>query len=285
LLDSLLQEILKVNNIPTMAVPGPNYTFVMGFEENFQQSSVRGWMDDNWVSTCSWATAAYLIFIFGVQSYMKDREPFALRTPLTLWSMSLALFSIIGALRVWPEFIHSFSTQGVYHTVCVPDFLEENHVTGLWTWLFVLSKLPELVDTVFIVLRKQKLIFLHWYHHVTVLWFSWYSYVGFTATCRWFMVMNYSVHALMYSYYAVKALKIPVPKVLAMVITSLQLLQMVFGCGINILAWQYKNNGRDCAVSTNNLYWSFVMYTSYFYLFARFFYLAYFAPKKDKKLD
>ena len=26
------------------------------------------------------------------------------------------------------------------------------------------------------------------YHHVTVLWFSWYSYVGFTSTCRWFMV-------------------------------------------------------------------------------------------------
>ena len=45
------------------------------------------------------------------------------------------------------------------------------------------------------------------YHHVTVLWFAWYSYVEFTATCRWFMVMNYSVHAIMYSYYAAKAMK------------------------------------------------------------------------------
>jgi len=100
--------------------------------------------------------------------------------------------------------------------------------------------------------------------------------------------MNYSVHALMYSYYAVKALKIPVPKFLAMMITSLQLLQMVVGCAINILAWYYKGNGRACAVSTNNLYWSFLMYTSYFMLFARFFYLAYFAPKVkqvSKKVD
>jgi len=189
---------------------------------------------------------------------------------------------------VWPEFLYTFSTQGLYQTVCVPSFLEDDHVTALWTWFFVLSKLPELVDTVFIVLRKQQLIFLHWYHHVTVLWFAWYSYSEFTSTCRWFMVMNYTVHALMYSYYAVKALKIPVPKVLAMVITSLQLLQMVFGCGVNILAWYYKGNGRTCAVSDNNLYWSFLMYTSYFILFARFFYLAYFTPKVrpvSKKID
>ena len=42
---------------------------------------------------------------------------------------------------------------------------------------------------------------------MTVLWFAWYSYSELTSTCRWFMVMNYTVHALMYSYYAVKALK------------------------------------------------------------------------------
>eukprot|EP00092_Neocalanus_flemingeri_P024393 GFUD01026449.1.p1 GENE.GFUD01026449.1~~GFUD01026449.1.p1 ORF type:complete len:270 (+),score=45.55 GFUD01026449.1:56-865(+) len=269
-----------------MAVQGPNYTFVLGFEKDFEQSSIRGWMDNNWVQICSWATAVYLIFIFSVQSYMKDRPPFVLRTPLAAWSGALAVFSIIGACRTWPEFIHTFSTQGVYQTVCLPNFLEENHITALWSWLFVLSKLPELVDTVFIVLRKQSLIFLHWYHHVTVLWFSWYSYVGFTATCRWFIVMNYTVHALMYSYYAAKAVKISVPKVLAMGITSLQLLQMVFGCAINILAWWYKGNGRACAVSNNHIYLSFLMYTSYFILFARFFYLAYFVTKQvDKKMD
>ena len=39
-------------------------------------------------------------------------------------------------------------------------------------------------------------------------------------------------------------LRISVPKVLAMIITSLQLLQMMVGCAINILAWQYKGNGK-----------------------------------------
>lgn len=49
----------------------------------------------------------------------------------------------------------------------------EHKVSGFWSTMFVLSKVPELGDTLFIVLRKQPLIFLHWYHHATVLVYSW----------------------------------------------------------------------------------------------------------------
>lgn len=161
--------------------------------------------------------------------------------------------------------------------------------------------MPELVDTVFIVLRKQKLIFLHWYHHVTVLWFSWYSYVGFTSTCRfldyceifvkilldvwrWFVIMNYAIHALMYTYYGARASRIRVPNILAMVITTLQTLQMVVGCVINVMAFYYKSSDKGCAVTSQNLFWSFLMYTSYLYLFARFFYLSYFKAGGKKSI-
>ena len=47
----------------------------------------------------------------------------------------------------------------IYHLHCLHP---QNKVSGFWTWLFTLSKMPELGDTVFIVLRKQQLIFLHW---------------------------------------------------------------------------------------------------------------------------
>jgi len=268
----------------TTHVSDMNYSFMMKFEEDFQQSAIRGWMDSNWVWICTLASLSYLIFIYGAGFLMKEREPYSLRIPLALWSFSLAIFSIIGTLRTWPEFLHSFGNKGLHYTVCDPSFLSADHVTALWTWLFVLSKLPELVDTVFIVLRKQKLIFLHWYHHVTVLWFSWYSYVGFTSTCRWFVIMNYAIHALMYTYYGARASRIRVPNILAMIITTLQTLQMVVGCVINVMAFYYKSSDKGCAVTSQNLFWSFLMYTSYLYLFARFFYLSYFKAGGKKSI-
>lgn len=151
--------------------------------------------------------------------------------------------------------------------------------------MFVLSKLPELGDTIFIVLRKQPLIFLHWYHHITVLLYSWFSYSEYTASARWYVVMNYCVHSIMYTYYALKAMRYRPPKAISMVITTLQLVQMVIGCAINISAYQYLENGQmDCHITRRNIRFSFAMYLSYFVLFARFFHKMYVANKKvDRK--
>lgn len=151
----------------------------------------------------------------------------------------------------------------------------------------MLSKLPELGDTVFIVLRKQPLIFLHWYHHITVLIYSWFSYTEYTASARWFIVMNYFVHSVMYSYYALKALRFNPPRAISMVITGLQLTQMIIGCAINIWAHSYlKTAGHAaCNISDLNIKLSIAMYFSYFVLFARFFYKAYLSndAKRGKK--
>lgn len=164
------------------------------------------------------------------------------------------------------------------------SFIEHDRVSGFWTWLFVLSKLPELGDTVFIVLRKQPLIFLHWYHHITVLMYSWFSYTEYTASARWFIVMNYCVHSVMYSYYALRALNFKPPRSIAMVITTLQLTQMVVGCAINIWAHGFlQTAGKgSCNISEMNIKLSIAMYFSYFVLFARFFYKTYLSTNARK---
>jgi len=255
-----------------------SYTYVMPFEEEFDASAVQAWTVENWRSVVAWCSGAYMLLVFGGQHYMADRPAFKLRGALTLWNIFLAVFSIIGVARTLPEFLHTLSKHGLYSSFCSPSFIEQDRVCGFWTFMFVLSKVPELGDTLFIVLRKQKLIFLHWYHHLTVLIYVFYSFKEFAAPARWFMVMNFLCHSAMYSYYALKALRFRVPKGIAMVITSMQLLQMFVGCFVTYSAYSIKQSGQSCHVSDTTLNLSIVMYASYAVLFARFFHNAYCAP-------
>jgi len=184
----------------------------------------------------------------------------------------------MGTVRFWPEFVYTLTHKGVEHSVCNPDYT--HGVTGCWAWLFILSKVPELVDTLFIVLRKQELIFLHWYHHATVLVYCWFSSKDFSASGRWFVLMNYTVHAFMYSYYAFRAMRFKIPKWVNIAITSGQISQMIFGIYVNCLAYMKKRRGEACDVTDENITWSFIMYFSYFLLFFHFFYNAYISPSK-----
>lgn len=81
---------------------------------------------------------------------------------------------------------------------------EHNHATAFWSWVLLMSKVVELGDTAFIVLRKQNLMFLHWYHHVTTLMSWWVMYHWYEPNQLWYIVMNSFVHSLMYSYYALR---------------------------------------------------------------------------------
>ncbi|KAF2903817.1 hypothetical protein ILUMI_02369 [Ignelater luminosus] len=260
----------------------PNYSYMFNFESDFVHQETLTWMSKNWTLGFYYC-GIYMILVFGGQYVMQNRPRFELRGLLSLWNTALAIFSIMGAIRTVPEFLHILTHHGLYHSVCVPSFIEQDRVSGFWTWMFVLSKLPELGDTIFIVLRKQPLIFLHWYHHITVLLYSWFTYTETTASARWFIVMNYCVHAVMYSYYALRAMGYSPPRQIAMVITSLQLLQMVVGCAVNVWAQQLLNDHRECQITHMNIKLSLAMYFSYFVLFARFFYKAYISGERRKK--
>ena len=91
--------------------------------------------------------------------------------------------------------------------------------------------------------------------------------------------------ALLHIMYLQNLFRFNVPKFLAMIITTLQLIQMVVGCLVNIWTYQIKEDGLECQVSDNNIKLSLLMYCSYFVLFARFFYNAYLKPKNSKKRD
>ena len=37
-------------------------------------------------------------------------------------------------------FVKKIVHQGFYHSLCIPSFIEQDRVSGFWTWMFVLSK-------------------------------------------------------------------------------------------------------------------------------------------------
>uniref|UniRef100_A0A3Q3F8Z2 Elongation of very long chain fatty acids protein n=1 Tax=Kryptolebias marmoratus TaxID=37003 RepID=A0A3Q3F8Z2_KRYMA len=223
----------------------------------------------------------YAAFVFGGQHFMRERPKLDLRRPLALWSLSLAVFSVVGAVRTGLYMLHLLNTSGFRETVCDIDFYSAP-VTKFWAYAFTISKAPELGDTVFIVLRKQRLIFLHWYHHITVLLYTWFSYKDQVAGGGWFMTMNYAVHSLMYAYYAARAAGVRVPRPFAMVITAAQILQMVMG--LTVLGFVYRwMHAVRCPSNVDNVAWGALMYLSYLVLFASFFYNSYLkGPTGDK---
>lgn len=95
--------------------------------------------------------------------------------------------------------------------------------------------------------------------------------------------MNYGVHAVMYSYYALRALRVKIPRQLAMSITISQIAQMIMGTFVTFYAYYSKASGRPCDMSFSTLYAGIAIYISYFILFAQFFIASYFAPRKPRK--
>lgn len=154
--------------------------------------------------------------------------------------------------------------------VCAPSEPSFGHgAAGLWTMLFIFSKIPELLDTAFIVLRKSPLIFLHWYHHATVLLYCWHSYATRSSAGLYFVAMNYGVHAIMYFYYFLAAMGIRVKW--APLVTVLQISQMFVGMFICGAVYYFEGmRGLPCDVTSNNYIAGWVMYASYALLFIVF---------------
>uniref|UniRef100_A0A1I7XS63 Elongation of very long chain fatty acids protein n=1 Tax=Heterorhabditis bacteriophora TaxID=37862 RepID=A0A1I7XS63_HETBA len=163
---------------------GPeNYSVVLPLEDTFDARKSTVWMQNNWFHSVS-LSAAYVVLLYSGQKIMAGRKPFGLDVSLFFWNAGLAMFSILGFVRMTPEWIWSWKDNSFAYSVCTASFAQG--VTGFWTEQFALSKVAELIDTAFIVLRKRPLLFLHWYHHVTVLVYTWHAYKDHTASGQFF---------------------------------------------------------------------------------------------------
>jgi elongation of very long chain fatty acids protein 6 len=218
----------------------------------------------------------YLPLIFGIKAFMKNREAFDLRWALVPWNIGLAVFSAMGFYYTVPEIFHNLRTRPFSEVICDPSCYALP--SARWIFFFNVSKFFEFGDTLFIVLRKKPLIFLHWYHHVMTCLYCWYAnQISVSENCTgWpFAVMNLFVHTLMYSHYALTALGVRANW--NIMLTSLQLGQMILGIYVVATAGLFCANRDQFIYGT---YFALIMYFSYAVLFANFFFQRYCGKKK-----
>lgn len=251
-----------------------NLTWSSGFEfeKNIDYTAVHTWFQTNWDLSVKLAML-YVVLVFGGRWYMSDKPRYTLQIPLALWNLLLASFSIFGTIRIWQVCFEIYWRHGIKGTVCHMEYFT-SPVSNFWSMVFIMSKVPELIDTAFIVLRKQKLIFLHWYHHITVMIYSWYTFRDRMSGAQWYVGMNFFVHALMYSYYFFRAIKVKIPRWMAQTLTFLQLSQMFFGVWVQWYIYSMRKDVR-CPTHFYNIRAAVIMYGSYFMLFFKFFLDAY----------
>jgi len=225
--------------------------------------------------------ATYGILILLGRKFFEKRRPWNLRFWLSAHNLGLTLFSMFGMIRVvpvvlWMLFVRE---QSLFVHLCQDvEFEYGRGSQGLWVQLFVLSKFPEMLDTFFIVVHKKPLIFLHWYHHITVLLFTWYSYSNKMPSGPIFIAMNYSVHAVMYGYYfsvSISSRKAQQCKnkisILSLIVTISQICQMVVGCALTCMSLYLFITDDKCHISPIAILSGTLMYGSYLALFLQFF--------------
>eukprot|EP01122_Echinamoeba_exundans_P009463 TRINITY_DN3359_c0_g1_i1.p1 TRINITY_DN3359_c0_g1~~TRINITY_DN3359_c0_g1_i1.p1 ORF type:complete len:276 (+),score=67.76 TRINITY_DN3359_c0_g1_i1:996-1823(+) len=151
-------------------------------------------------------SVGYLVLIFSIQTIMKNFKPFNLKWVSAVHNLNLFIISVVcfvGMVYGLYEKLsrHSWGWETLF---CDAKNIETNRgPLFYWIYVFYLSKIYELLDTVILVLKKKQLIFLHVYHHAATLLLVWWC-LHLNIPVQWIAcVLNALVHIPMYYYYFV----------------------------------------------------------------------------------
>ena len=200
----------------------------------FRSAPWAAWCAERWPIPFAVA-AAYLAFVAVGARWLVicgcGGRALSLQRPLVLWNVLLTAFSFAGLAAMAPGFLADIAALGPAELLCPASGVAGAHFAagarGLAMLLFMLSKLPELVDTFFLVARGRPVSFLHAFHHASVMIYCWLAYGKSSNSGLLFATMNYLVHSLMYLYFTLQAAGLK--PTWGAHVTRLQIAQMVAG--------------------------------------------------------
>lgn len=223
----------------------------------------------------------YYTVIFGGRELMRNREPFKLKTLFLIHNLYLTAISAILLALFIEQILPIVVRRGVFHAIC--------HYDGGWTqplvvlyYLNYLIKHLELLDTVFLFLKKKPLTFLHCYHHGATALLCYTQLIGSTAVSWVPITLNLTVHVVMYSYYFQSARGIRVWW--KEWVTRLQIIQFIIDLGfVYFASWTYFTstyfpwlpNAGTCAGEEFAAFSGIAIISSYLVLFISFYLVTY----------
>uniref|UniRef100_A0A6B2LGW9 Elongation of fatty acids protein n=1 Tax=Arcella intermedia TaxID=1963864 RepID=A0A6B2LGW9_9EUKA len=190
---------------------------------------------------------------------------------LPYWNFVLFVGSCLGAGTYLFIMVRKHYGSSYYQMICDPEGEAYEGLFGFMAFAFLISKFMEFGDTIFLIAKKKPIDFLHWYHHLTVMFYTWGSVANRNSLGQWFGLINALVHSLMYYYFWRVSLRHRLSW--GIVVTVFQTTQM--GIGLVLLAsWvHYWSAGMECGSEDPmmTVVAGIVMYGSYLFLFLRFF--------------